>query len=157
MIFVSTSNHPIIVSWVDGHVNLNDGTNNYGYDVTEFDNIIADVVFGSYNNTFSESGACYPEVTGTLTVDCASIDPMSGNVFFSIVDEGTAATSAGIFVSTSNHPIIGSWVDGHVNLNDGTNNYDYDVTEFDNIIADVVFGTYNYTFSQAGGCYPDVT
>ena len=87
-IFVSTSNHPMIGSWIDGHVNLNDGTNNYDYDVTEFDNIIADVVFGTYNYIFTQAGGCYDSITGTLTVDCASIDPMSGNVFFPIVDEG---------------------------------------------------------------------
>ena len=156
-VFVSTSNDPIIGSWIDGHVNLNDGVNNYDYDVTEFDNIIADVVFGVYDYTFTQAGGCFESITGTLTVDCASIDPMSGNVFFPIVDEGEAATAASIFVSTSNDPVIGSWIDGHVNLNDGVNNYDYDVTEFDNIIADVAFGTYDYTFTQAGGCYESIT
>ena len=156
-IFVSTSNDPVIGSWIDGHVNLNDGVNNYDYNVTEFDNIIADVVFGVYDYTFTQAGGCFESITGTLTVDCASIDPMSGNVFFPIVDEGEAATAASIFVSTSNDPVIGSWIDGHVNLNDGVNNYDYDVTEFDNIIADVAFGTYDYTFTQAGGCYESIT
>ena len=156
-VFVSTSNDPIIGSWIDGHVNLNDGVNNYDYDVTEFDNIIADVVFGVYDYTFTQAGGCFESITGTLTVDCASIDPMSGNVFFPIVDEGEAATAASIFVSTSNDPVIGSWIDGHVNLNDGVNNYDYDVTEFDNIIADVAFGNYEYTFTQAGGCYESIT
>jgi hypothetical protein len=156
-VFVLTSNHPIIGSWIDGHVNLTDGVNTYDYDVTEFDNIIADVVFGTYNYTFSQAGGCFADITGTLVVDCAGINPMSGNVLLNILDEGTAATSANVFVLTSNHPIIGSWIDGHVNLTDGVNTYDYDVTEFDNIIADVVFGTYTYTFSQAGGCFADIT
>ncbi len=145
------------VAWVDGHVTLSDGTNIFEYDVTEFDNIIADVPFGTYNYTFSQAGGCYPDVTGMVTVDCDAIIAQSGNVFLSIIDQGTEITAAPVFVSTSSHPIIGAWVDGHVTLTDGTNTFEYDVTEFDNIIADVPFGTYNYTFSQAGGCYPDVT
>ncbi|KAA3641662.1 MAG: hypothetical protein DWQ02_00175, partial [Bacteroidetes bacterium] len=156
-VFVSTSSHPLIGAWVDGHVTLTDGTNTYEYDVTEFDNIIADVAFGNYDYTFSQAGGCYPDVTGTLTVDCNTIIPQSGNVLLSIIDQGTAITSAPVFVSTSSHPLIGAWVDGHVTLTDGMNTYEYDVTEFDNIIEDVAFGTYDYTFSQAGGCYPDVT
>jgi hypothetical protein len=156
-VFVSTSSHPIIGAWVDGHVTLTDGTNTFEYDVTEFDNIIADVPFGTYNYTFSQAGGCYPDVTGMVTVDCDAIIPQSGNVLLSIIDQGTEITAAPVFVSTSSHPIIGAWVDGHVTLTDGTNTFEYDVTEFDNIIVDVPFGTYNYTFSQAGGCYPDVT
>ncbi len=156
-VFVSTSSHPIIGAWVDGHVTLTDGTNTFEYDVTEFDNIIADVPFGTYNYTFSQAGGCYPDVTGMVTVDCDAIIAQSGNVFLSIIDQGTEITSAPVFVLTSNHPIIGSWVDGHVSLTDGNNTFEYDVTEFDNIIADIPFGTYDYTFSQRGGCYPDVT
>ncbi|MFT6781727.1 MAG: hypothetical protein ACJA1A_001649, partial [Saprospiraceae bacterium] len=156
-VFVSTTNNPIIDSWVDGHVNLNNGVNNYDYDVTEFDNILADVNFGTYTYTFMQSGGCFPIVTGSLIVDCESIDDMSGNVILNILDEGTGLNSASVFVSTSNHPIIASWIDGHVNLNDGINNYDYDVTEFDNIIVDVTLGTYTYTFTQSGGCYSNVS
>ncbi|MCP4121498.1 MAG: T9SS type A sorting domain-containing protein, partial [Bacteroidetes bacterium] len=107
--------------------------------------------------TFTQAGGCYADVTGTLTVDCNGISPQSGNIFMSIIDDGAEITSAPVFVSTSNHPMIGSWVDGHVNLTDGGNTYDYDVTEFDNIISGVAFGTYDYTFTQAGGCYADVT
>ncbi|MEZ4985533.1 MAG: hypothetical protein R2795_10930, partial [Saprospiraceae bacterium] len=134
-VFVLTSNHPIIGSWVDGNVSLTNAMNSYSYDVTEFDNIIADVAFGTYQYTFQQAGGCYPAVTGTLTVDCASIDAQSGNVVLNIVDLGTATTSAPVFVLTSNHPIIGSWVDGNVSLTNAMNSYSYDVTEFDNIIA----------------------
>ena len=112
---------------------------------------------GTYTWTFTQAGGCYSAVSGSLTVDCTSIDEMSGNVLLNIIDEGEEITTAPVFVLTSTHPLIGSWVDGHVNLNDGTNNYDYDVTEFDNIIDSVDFGTYTWSFTQAGGCYPEIT
>ena len=156
-VFVLTSNHPIIGSWVDGHVSLSGSTNVYEYDVTEFDNIIADVVFGTYDYTFTKAGGCYPSVTGSLVVDCDATDEMSGNVLLNVLDDGAEITSSPIFILTSNHPIIGSWVDGYISLSDSANMYEYDVSEFDNIIADIAFGTYDYSFTQSGGCYPSVT
>ncbi|WP_250435696.1 T9SS type A sorting domain-containing protein, partial [Hanstruepera flava] len=119
--------------------------------VTEFDNIVANVAFGTYNYTFTRPGAC--DVTGTVTVDCSTIEAQSGNVFLPIFSEDQ--TSANVFVSTSSNPIIGAWVDGDIELTDGNNTYNYSVTEFDNIVANVAFGTYNYTFTRPGAC--DVT
>jgi hypothetical protein len=156
-VFVSTSSNPIIGAWVDGNITLSDGTNTYSRDVTEFDNIIDGVEFGTYDYTFVRSGGCYPEVTGTVTVDCDAISPQSGNVFLPIVADQPEITSAPVFVSTSSNPIIGAWVDGNITLSDGTNTYSRDVTEFDNIIDGVEFGTYDYTFVRSGGCYPEVT
>ncbi|WP_250433842.1 hypothetical protein, partial [Hanstruepera flava] len=147
-VFVSTSNNPIIGSWVDGDIELTDGNNTYNYSVTEFDNIVANVAFGTYNYTFTRPGAC--DTTGTVVVDCSTIEAQSGNVFLPIFSEDQ--TSANVFVSTSNNPIIGSWVDGDIELTDGNNTYNYSVTEFDNIVANVAFGTYNYTFTRPGAC-----
>jgi hypothetical protein len=107
-VFVSTSSNPIIGAWVDGNITLSDGTNTYSRDVTEFDNIIDGVEFGTYDYTFVRSGGCYPEVTGTVTVDCDAISPQSGNVFLPIVADQPEITSAPVFVSTSSNPIIGA-------------------------------------------------
>ncbi len=93
-----------------------------------------------------------PEVTGTVTVDCDAIEAQSGNVFLNIVADQPEVTSAPVFVSTSSNPIIGAWVDGDINLSDGNNTYNSDVTEFDNILPAVEFGTYNFTFTRSGGC-----
>jgi hypothetical protein len=84
-VFVSVSSHPVIGAWVDGNINLTDGVNSYNADVTEFDNILADVAFGTYNYTFTPAGGCFPSVTGMLTVDCDAIEAQSGNVFFPIL------------------------------------------------------------------------
>jgi hypothetical protein len=130
---------------------LPDGTNTYTKSVTEFDNIIPGVAFGTYNFTFTRPGAC--DVTGTVDVSCGTIEAASGNVFLPIVSEDQ--TSAPVFVSTSSNPLIGAWVDGDIELTDGTNTYTKSVTEFDNIIPNVEFGTYTYTFTRPGAC--DVT
>ena len=114
-VFVTTSNHPIIGSWVDGSINLNDGVNNYDYDVTEFDNIVANVVFGTYNYTFTRPGAC--DTTGTITVDCSTIDPMSGNVFLPIfsedatIDTSVTQNSEMLTANASGVDITYQWVD----------------------------------------------
>ena len=76
-----------------------------------------------------------------MVVDCQSISPQSGNIFFQIVDDQAEITSADVFVSTSNHPIIGSWVDGDVTLTDGTNTGRESGTEFDKILEGVEVGT----------------
>uniref|UniRef100_UPI001300A29B T9SS type A sorting domain-containing protein n=1 Tax=Winogradskyella aurantiaca TaxID=2219558 RepID=UPI001300A29B len=156
-VFVSTSSHPLIGSWVDGDITISNADNTYNYSVTEFDNIVADIAFGTYDYTFVRSGGCYPEVTGSITVDCDAIDPISSNIFLGIVADQAETTSAAVFVSTSSHPLIGSWVDGDITISNDDNTYNYSVTEFDNIVADIAFGTYDYTFVRSGGCYPEVT
>ena len=156
-IFVSTSSNPIIGQWVDGDITISNNDNSYTYSVTEFDNIVADVAFGEYSWTFERSGGCYPEVTGNLTVDCDAINPMSGNIFLSVVADQAETTTAPVFVSTSSNPIIGQWVDGDITISNNDNSYTYSVTEFDNIVADVAFGEYSWSFERSGGCYPEVT
>jgi len=84
-VFVSTSSNPIIGAWVDGDITISNADNSYSYSVTEFDNIVADVAFGQYEWSFVRSGGCYPEVTGSVTVDCDAISPQSGNIFLSVV------------------------------------------------------------------------
>ncbi len=61
------------------------------------------------------------DVTGTVTVDCDTIEAQSGNVFLTLYGSENQP-SAPVFVSTSSNPIIGAWVDGNINR-DGTNTY----------------------------------
>jgi hypothetical protein len=72
---------------------LPDGTNNtYTKSVTEFDNIIPGVAFGTYNFTFTRPGAC--DVTGTVDVSCGTIEAASGNVFLPIVSEDASVDTS---------------------------------------------------------------
>jgi hypothetical protein len=137
-------------TFADGNINLTDGNNTYNQDVTEFDNLVMNVAFGTYDYTFTRAGAC--DVTGTVVVDCSTIDAQSGNVplFFLSADQ----TDASVFIGASSN-MFGTFADGNINLTDGNNTYNQDVTEFDNLVSGVIFGTYVYTFSRAGAC--DVT
>ena len=156
-VFVSTSDHPIIGSWVDGDVELTDGNNTYTYSVTEFDNIIADVAFGTYTYTFTRPGAC--PVTGTVEVSCATIESQSGNVFLPIVSEDasvdTTVTQNGemLTANVAGANITYQWIDcdnGNAAI-DGETNQMFTATtngSYAVIITDTACGV-----SDTSACY----
>ena len=59
-------------------ISMTDGVNTYTKTYSEFDNIMTGVAFGTYNYTISTD--CHADRTGSVTVGCATIDAMSGNV-----------------------------------------------------------------------------
>jgi hypothetical protein len=107
------------------------------------DVVFAAIADGVYPYTITND--CYLDVSGSVTVAGAEVFETATM---------NSATSASVFIGSSSN-MFGTFAEGNINLTDGTNTYNQDVTEFDNLVSGVIFGTYDYTFSRAGAC--DVT
>ena len=107
------------------------------------DVVFAAIADGVYPYTITND--CYLDVSGSVTIAGAEVFETATM---------NSQTSASVFIGSSSN-MFGTFAEGNINLTDGTNTYNQDVTEFDNLVAGVIFGTYDYTFSRAGAC--DVT
>ena len=75
---VNQDNSPMSFPVATAEISMTDGVNTYTKTYSEFDNIMTGVAFGTYNYTISTD--CHADRTGSVTVGCATIDAMSGNV-----------------------------------------------------------------------------
>ena len=143
---VNQDNSPMSFPVATAEISMTDGVNTYTKTYSEFDNIMTGVAFGTYNYTISTD--CHADRTGSVTVGCATIDAMSGNVAVWEV-QGDAQTMAPIFwnINQDNSPMSFPVATAEISMTDGVNTYTKTYSEFDNIMTDVAFGTYDYTIT----------
>ena len=153
---VNQTSSPISFPVATADITMTDGVNTYSITYSEFDNIMADVPFGTYNYTISTD--CHEDRTGSVTVDCANIDPNNPTPTVAVWEvQGDELTTANVFwnVNQTSSPISFPVATADITMTDGVNTYSITYSEFDNIMADVPFGTYNYTIST--DCHEDRT
>ena len=135
-------------------ITMTDGTNTYSITYSEFDNIMTDVSFGTYDYTITTDGCRIR--TGQVTVDCANTDPNNPTPTVAVWEvQGDAVANVFWNVNETSAPNSFPVATAEITMTDGTNTYSITYSEFDNIMTDVPFGTYNYTISI--DCREDVT
>jgi len=135
---------------------MTDGVNSYSLTYSEFDNIIADVAFGTYDYTITTD--CHEVRKGSVTVDCSAIDAMSGNVAVfevqgvkALIDTSVSQVNNVLTANASGATIGYQWVDCNSGNSpiDGATNQTYTATT--NGSYAVIIS--NCSDSQQSSCY----